>query len=85
MKQYSYSSKNKKFWIIIVLGALAFFIAIVAIICLTFYTKITSPAFKTSEITYIHIDEKKNYESVLKQLSQAQIKILVFSSNWLRI
>ena len=75
MKQSSVKSNKKRLWGKITLGLLAVIILIVAIIGGALFIKISSAAFKTDKISYIYIDEKKDYETVLKQLeTQSHIK-----------
>jgi len=79
MKQRTYKSKNKSLRRKIVFGALAIIILIGVIIGGTLFIKIVSPAFKTDKITYLYIDEKKDYASILKQLElQSRIKDIHF-------
>jgi len=75
MKQSSVKSNKKRLWGKITLGLLAVIILIIAIIGGALFIKISSAAFKTDKISYIYIDEKKDYETVLKQLeTQSHIK-----------
>jgi len=74
MKQSAVKSQNKRF-LQIGIGALASFILILLIIGGAFAIKILSPAFKTDKVTYLCIDDKENYETILQQLeTQSQIK-----------
>ena len=68
MKRNSAKSKRKSFWKKIIITTLAAAILIAALIIGIPYVKITSPAFKTDEITEIFIDDKKDYETILNQL-----------------
>jgi len=75
MEKRAAMSKKKNLRIKILLGILALFILIVVITGTIYYFKIVSPAFKTEKITYLYIDEKKDYNAVLSQLeSQSHIK-----------
>jgi len=74
MKRNSAKSKRKSFRKKMVFGTLALIILIVAVVIVTPYIKITSPAFKTSEITEIYIDDKKDYDDILNQL-ETKLKI----------
>jgi len=75
MKQTTKKSKNRRLWQKTGFGALAFFILILLIIGGFFLIKLTSPAFKTDKVTYLYIDEKKNYDAILQQLeTQSRIK-----------
>jgi UPF0755 protein len=75
MEQLAVKSKNKNFWIKTGFGLLVFIILMVVATGGFFYIRITSPAFKTGEITYLYIDEKKDYRAILKQLQvQSEIK-----------
>ena len=75
MEQPVAKSKKKNFVRKIISGALAVIVLIVVIIGATFFMKIVSPAFKTDKITYLYIDEKKDYDAILNQLeTQSQIK-----------
>ena len=68
-------SKNKSFWRKTGFLTLAIFILIIGIIAGTLFIKIVSPAFKIDKITYLYIDEKKDYEALLSQLKiQSPIK-----------
>ncbi|MCL1934110.1 MAG: endolytic transglycosylase MltG [Candidatus Azobacteroides sp.] len=75
MKQRTTLSKSKSFRRKIVFGMLAIFILITGTIAGTLFIKVVSPAFKTDKITYLCIDEKKDYEALLNQLeTESQIK-----------
>ena len=75
MKKRATKSKKKNLGIKTVLGILAVFILIAVITGATFYFKIVSPAFGTDKITYLYIDDTKDYKAVLTQLkSQSRIK-----------
>jgi len=75
MKKNVVKPKNKRLGIKIAYRALAVFILIAVVIGGIFFIKIVSPAFKADKITYIYIDEKKDYEALLNQLEmQSQIK-----------
>ena len=68
-------SKRKNFLKKAVFGTLLIIILIIGITAGTCFIKITSPAFKTDAITYLCIDEKKDYNAILHQLeSESQIK-----------
>ena len=68
-------SKKKSLWKKIVSGALVIFILIIGIIAGTLFIKIVSPAFKNDKVTYLYIDEKKDYGAILSQLkSESRIK-----------
>jgi len=68
-------SKNKNSWKKTVFGALAILIIIGVIIAGSLFIKIVSPAFKEDRITYLYIDEKKDYEAIKEQLeTQSPIK-----------
>ena len=74
MKQRTAKSKKKNFWRKFIFGTLAV-ILIAMITGGAFFMKIFLPAFKTDKITYLYIDEKKDYGAILGQLeSQSQIK-----------
>jgi len=71
MKRHAVKSKWKK----TVIGALVILILIGVITGGTFYIRIISPAFKADKITYLYIDEKKDYEAIIEQLeTQSHIK-----------
>jgi UPF0755 protein len=75
MEQISVKSKNRGSWKKIVLGMIIIIFLVITIIAGTYYIKIASPAFETDKTTYLYIDEKKNYDIILKQLKlQSQIK-----------
>ena len=75
MKQDAVKSKNKHILKKIIFGTIAVSILTVAITGVTLYIKITSPAFKTDEVSELYIDDRKDYEIVLNQLKmQSQIK-----------
>jgi len=75
MKRHTVKSKKKAFRKMVILGTLAIFILIGGIIFGSIFIKISSSAFKTDKITYLYIDEKKDYEAILEQLeTQSQIK-----------
>ena len=75
MEQRTDKLKRKGLWKKIVFGALAVFISLAGIIAGTLFMKIASPAFKTDKITYLCIDEKKDYDAILYQLkSESRIK-----------
>jgi len=74
MKQSAKKLNTKRFRQV-GLGALASFVLILLIIFGVFSMKILSPAFKTDKVTYLYIDEKTDYETILHQLeTQSQIK-----------
>jgi UPF0755 protein len=67
--------KKKNILIKTVFGALATLLLIALIVGGALFMKIVAPAFKTDKITYLYIDEKKDYQNVLKQLEgESQIK-----------
>jgi len=71
MKRYT----TKSIWKKIVIGAFVILILIGIIAGGIFYIKIGSPAFETDKITYLYIDEKKDYETIIEQLeTQSHIK-----------
>ena len=75
MEQLAVKSKKKSLGKKIISGVLGIIILIIVIVGGFFFMKIISPAFKADKITYLYIDETKDYESVLKQLElQSQIK-----------
>ena len=78
MEQPNVKSKRKSIWRKIGIGALiAFFtfVTIIIIIAGILFYKISSPAFETDKITYLFIDEKKDYEVILSHLkTESQIK-----------
>jgi len=75
MKSFAAKSKKKSIWRKTGFRALIAIILIGVMIGGFFLIKIVSPAFKTNKITYLYIDEKKDYESVVSQLeTQSQIK-----------
>jgi len=71
MKRRAAKSKWKK----TVIGTLVILILIGVITGGAFYMKIVLPAFHTDKITYLYIDEKKDYEAIKEQLkTQSHIK-----------
>jgi len=79
MKQRKYKSKKKSSGRKTAWVALIILVVAVVITGGAFFIKIISPAFKTDKITYLYIDEKKDYESILNQLeTQSQIKDVHF-------
>lgn len=71
----SIMSINKNCWKKSILGVLIILILTAAIMGGIFFIKIFSPAFKTDKITYLYIDEKKDYDAILSQLKmQSKIK-----------
>jgi len=78
MKRQTSKSKRKNSWKKFSIGALVFFILIIIIIVIlagAIFMKISSPAFETDKITNIYIDEKKDYDTVLRQLKiESKIK-----------
>ena len=75
MKQRTVKSKNKSSMRKAGWGLLAVFILIIAIIAGTIFIKVMSPAFKTDKVTYLYIDEKRDYDAILSQLqSESRIK-----------
>ena len=75
MEQLAVKSKKKSLGRKIISGALVVIILIIVIISGFFFIKIISPAFNADKITYLYIDEKKDYEAILKQLeTQSRIK-----------
>ena len=75
MKQFTAQPEKKPFMSKILLGLFAVILLIIIITGATIFIKITSPAFNTDKATYIYVDEKKDYESVLTQLeTQLHIK-----------
>ena len=75
MEQIVVESKKKNLQIKIIIGTLAVFILIIGILAVSLFIRITSRAFDTDEITYIYIDERKDYDAILRQLeSESRIK-----------
>jgi UPF0755 protein len=75
MKQVIAKSKNKSFLKKIVIGLFIILILTIGIIGGRFFIKVTSPAFKSSETTYLYIDEKRDYDAILRHLeSKSRIK-----------
>jgi len=75
MKRRAVKSKKKSAWKKNALGALAVLILTGIVIGGIFFIKIVSPAFKENKITYLYIDEKKDYNAIIEQLeSQSHIK-----------
>jgi len=68
-------SKNKRLLRTLIFVAIAIVILCVTIMVGTLYKKIVSPAFKTDKTTELFIDERKDYDAILKQLKfESQIK-----------
>ena len=75
MRQYNRNLKSKTFRGKMFSGFLIIFILVLGITAGTLLIKIVSPAFEATKISYLYIDEKKDYETLLMQLkSQFQIK-----------
>jgi len=78
MKNGIIKSKRTRKRNVVGLGALVVFSLILLVLLISagaLFLKISSPAFETDEITYIYIDEKKDYEDILLRLeSQSNIK-----------
>jgi len=79
MKQLSAQSKKKRFWKKASSGLLIVIFLITVITGGALFIKILSPALNTDKTTYIYVDEKKDYETILRQLeTQSQIKDIHF-------
>jgi len=75
MKRSALKSRKRTFRRKVIYGTLAILILLGLIIGGAIFIKISSPAFKAGKITYLYIDEKKDYEAIIGQLeTQSQIK-----------
>jgi len=69
MEENEIKPKNKKALKIIIFASFAVFILIAAFAGGILFTTITSPAFNSKKISYIFIDEEKDYDAVLNHLN----------------